>query len=280
MSQSLKSIAHALGGDAVGNRYVLCPGPGHSRRDRSLKVKFKSDGTFTVTSFAGDDWQTCKDFIRERLGIPNDWRREPVNDDAPVVELREREDDEPARIRTALQRWERAIPLTGTLAETYLASRGLSYQGDALRFRENDRTMVALMTDIVTNEPCGVHCTYLDRDGGKIERKMRGRAAGAVVKLSDDTDVEYGLGIGEGLETCLATGFAPIWACLSAGTMSAFPLLGGVECLTVFADNDASGAGLAAAKTCAERWHAAEREVFIHIPTITGVDYATQMEVA
>ncbi|WP_249156476.1 DUF7146 domain-containing protein [Bradyrhizobium japonicum] len=245
-----------------------------------MKVKFKSDGTFTVTSFAGDDWQTCKDFIRERLGIPNDWRREPVNDDAPVVELREREDDEPARIRTALQRWERAIPLTGTLAETYLASRGLSYQGDALRFRENDRTMVALMTDIVTNEPCGVHCTYLDRDGGKIERKMRGRAAGAVVKLSDDTDVEYGLGIGEGLETCLATGFAPIWACLSAGTMSAFPLLGGVECLTVFADNDASGAGLAAAKTCAERWHAAEREVFIHIPTITGVDYATQMEVA
>ncbi|MET4846325.1 putative DNA primase/helicase [Bradyrhizobium japonicum] len=280
MSQSLKSIAHALGGDAVGNRYVLCPGPGHSRRDRSLKVKFKSDGTFTVTSFAGDDWQTCKDFIRERLGIPNDWRREPVNDDAPVVELREREDDEPARIRTALQRWERAIPLTGTLAETYLASRGLSYQGDALRFRENDRTMVALMTDIVTNEPCGVHCTYLDRDGGKIERKIGGRAAGAVVKLSDDTDVEYGLGIGEGLETCLATGFAPIWACLSAGTMSAFPLLGGVECLTVFADNDASGAGLAAAKTCAERWHAAEREVFIHIPTITGVDYATQMEVA
>ncbi|MCS3929255.1 hypothetical protein M2175_004286 [Bradyrhizobium elkanii] len=245
-----------------------------------MKVKFKSDGTFTVTSFAGDDWQTCKDFIRERLGIPNDWRREPVNDDAPVVELREREDDEPARIRTALQRWERAIPLTGTLAETYLASRGLSYQGDALRFRENDRTMVALMTDIVTNEPCGVHCTYLDRDGGKIERKMRGRAAGAVVKLSDDTDVEYGLGIGEGLETCLATGFAPIWACLSAGTMSAFPLLGSVECLTVFADNDASGAGLAAAKTCAERWHAAEREVFIHIPTITGVDYATQMEVA
>ncbi len=94
----------------MGNRYVLCPGPGHSRRDRSLKVKFKSDGTFTVTSFAGDNWQACKDFIRDRLGIPNDWRREPVNDDAPVVELREREDDEPARIRTALQRWGTRCP--------------------------------------------------------------------------------------------------------------------------------------------------------------------------
>ncbi|MFK4537992.1 hypothetical protein ABIA00_006175 [Bradyrhizobium ottawaense] len=84
----------------------------------------------------------------------------------------------------------------GTLAETYLASRGLSYSGDAIRFRENDRTMVALMTDVVTNEPCGVHCTYLDRDGQKIERKMRGRALGAVVRLSADEDVHHGLGRG------------------------------------------------------------------------------------
>ena len=272
MSQSLKSVAHALGGDAVGNRYVLCPGPGHPRRDRSLKVKFKSDGTFTVTSFAGDDWQICKDFIRDRLGIPNDWRREPVNDGVPVVELREREDDEPARIRTALQRWERAIPLTGTLAETYLASRGLSYQGDALRFRENDRTMVALMTDIVTNEPCGVHCTYLDRDGGKIERKMRGRALGAVVRLSADGDVHYGLAIGEGIETCLAAGFTPIWVCLSAGTMERFPLLAAIEALTIYADHDATG--ICAANTCGKRWHSAGREVTIAAPHSVGADFA------
>ncbi|MBR0882709.1 putative DNA primase/helicase [Bradyrhizobium japonicum] len=278
MSQSLKSIAHALGGDAVGNRYVLCPGPGHSRRDRSLKVRFKSDGTFTVTSFAGDDWRTCKDFIRDKLGLPNDWHRQP--DREPVIHLREVRDDEPARIRGALQRWAHAAPITGTLAEKYLASRGLTYSGDAVRFRENDRTMVALMTDIVTNEPCGVHCTQLDRDGRKIERRMRGRAAGAVVRLSGDTDVQHGLGIGEGIETCLATGFTPIWACLSAGTMAAFPVLGGIECLTVFADNDPSGTGIEAAKTCAGRWHVADREAIIRIPVEVGVDYATRKEVA
>ncbi|MGX0962350.1 phage/plasmid primase-like uncharacterized protein [Bradyrhizobium japonicum] len=112
--------------------------------------------------------------------------------------------------------------------------------------------MVALMTDIVTNEPCGVHVTYLDGEGRKIARNMYGRAKNAVTRLSADEDVEYGLAIGEGVETCLATGFRPIWATLSAGTMAAFPVLSGIECLTVFADNDESGTGLGAAKACAE----------------------------
>lgn len=276
---SLRNIADTLGGDVISNRYILCPGPGHSRDDRSLKVKFRADGSFSVTSFAGDDWQQCKDYIRDRLGLPNDWQRHD-NTDAPGIHLRERDDDEPARIRTALQRWKNAIPIAGTLAEKYLASRELTYNGDAIRFRQNDRTMVALMTDIITAEPTGVHCTYLDRDGRKVERKMHGRAGGAVVRLSSDDSVHHGLAIGEGLETCLATGFTPVWACLSAGTMERFPVLTGIDCLTIFADNDASGTGLAAAKTCAERWHAADREVLIHVPARTGLDFASIKEAA
>jgi len=279
MNASLRNIADTLGGDVISNRYVLCPGPGHSSNDRSLKVKFKTDGTFSVTSFASDDWRECKDYVRQRLGLPSDWQRHD-NDDAPVIHLRERDDDEPARIRSALLRWKNAIPIAGTLAERYLASRGLTYSGDAIRYRANDRTMVALMTDIITSEPTGVHCTYLDRDGRKTGRKMRGRAGGAVVRLSGDTDVNHGLAIGEGIETCLATGFTPIWACLSAGTMAAFPVLAGIDCLTVFADNDASGTGIAAAKSCAERWHKARREAVIRIPVEVGVDYATKLEVA
>jgi hypothetical protein len=57
-------------------------------------------------------------------------------------------------------------------------------------------------------------------------------------------------------------------------------VLAGVECLTVFADNDASGTGIKAAKACAERWHAARREATIHIPTETGVDFANYAEAA
>jgi hypothetical protein len=274
---SLQSIAAALGGNASRNS-ILCPGPGHSRKDRSLKVTFKSDGSFSVTSFSGDDWRECKDFIREKLGLPSDWKREPANDNNTIIRLCERTDDEPARIRSALGRWEASIPIPGMLTAVYLASRGLQYSGDALRFRENDRTMVALMTDAVTNEPTGVHCTFLDREGHKIGRKMYGRAAGAVVRLSPDEDVHYGLGIGEGIETCLATGFTPIWACLSAGTMTAFPVLDGVECLTIFADHD--HAGMSAANACGRRWHDAGREVEIVAPSAIGADFADEVEAA
>lgn len=276
--QPIRNIAIALGGEVAGRDSVRVPGPGHSRKDRSLRIRFNADGTFVTFSEAGDDWKTCNDFVRERLGIPYEG---PRRESAPIIHLREQDDDDlPARIRSALKRWETSRPIVGTLAETYLASRGLAYAGDAVRYRANDRTMVALMTDAGTNEPCGVHVTYLDRDGHKIERKMYGRAKNAVVRLSPDEDVEYRLAIGEGLETCLATGFTPIWACLSAGTMRDFPVLPVVEHLAVYADNDESGTGLAAARECATRWHAAYREVTIHIPAETGVDFATQMEVA
>src|SRR5215467_9521388 len=66
----LRSIAHALGGD-VSKGQVLAPGPGHSAADRSLSVKpdpGAPDG-FIVHSFAGDDAITCKDYVREKMGL-------------------------------------------------------------------------------------------------------------------------------------------------------------------------------------------------------------------
>ena len=33
-----REIARALGGEVVGRNILLCPGPGHSPRDRSLQV--------------------------------------------------------------------------------------------------------------------------------------------------------------------------------------------------------------------------------------------------
>jgi hypothetical protein len=279
---NVRSIAATLGGKAFRDS-VLAPGPGHSRKDRSLHIRFKPDGTFTVNSYAGDDWRICKDYVRERLGLSSDWRRKPANDNTtPTINLRAPDEDTDLlyRVRSALRRWETAAPIAGTLAECYLASRGLSYSGDAIRYRANDRSMVALMTDAISNAPCGVHVTYLDPEGCKIGRKMYGRARGAVVRLSLDKDITLGLAIAEGIETALAAPFRPVWACLSAGTMAAFPVLAGVEYLTVFADNDASGTGIKAAKACAERWHGARRGATIHIPTETGIDFADFAEAA
>jgi hypothetical protein len=68
---SLRGIAYALGGEVVGHQ-VLCPGPGHGAKDRSLSIRFSATapGGFLVHSHAGDDWQACRDYVCERLGLP------------------------------------------------------------------------------------------------------------------------------------------------------------------------------------------------------------------
>jgi len=81
---------------------------------------------------------------------------------------------------------------------------------------------VALFRDIVTNEPCGIHRTFLDSAGRKLGRKMLGRAGGAAIKLDADEDVTLGLHIGEGIETGIAAqlaGFRPVWALGSANAI-------------------------------------------------------------
>lgn len=265
---SIKSIAVALGGEARGNR-ILCPGPDHSRHDRSLAVTFNADGSFVAHSFAGDDWQECRDHVKARLGIADE-RPVPVIHAAPdfsnLLDVQRRIDD-------ARRIWEQSIPIAGTLAETYLASRGLTYEGEALAFHAQSRAMVALMTDALTGEPCGVHRTFLDAEGRKIDKKMRGRARGAVVRLYDH-EIPFGLAVGEGIETTLAADFRPAWACLSANGLATLPVFPAVPSITIFADNDANGAGFKAANACGERWHSAGKEVTIAAPSTAGEDFA------
>ena len=71
---TLDEIARALGGEISAGQ-VCAPGPGHSARDRSLSVALsESDPAgYVVHSFAGDDPIMCKDYVREKLGLPQ-WR--------------------------------------------------------------------------------------------------------------------------------------------------------------------------------------------------------------
>jgi len=71
MHISPQQLAAALGGEVSGNE-VLAPGPNHSPRDRSLSIKLDADAPdgMVVYSFAGDDPLVCKDYIRERAGLP------------------------------------------------------------------------------------------------------------------------------------------------------------------------------------------------------------------
>lgn len=278
------AAARALGGDARGSS-IVCPGPGHSRRDRSMAVLLDPaapDG-FVVFSFAGDDPITCKDHVREALGLPA-WRPGSkvsaratvpapvaVSGDRSREELHGKRDDAAERISYALaSTWSPVQPLSGTLGERYLIdNRRLDISGielgRALGWHCGIKAVVALMTDPVSARPCGVHRTFLNPDSTKRERKMLGRQG--VVRLSPDEDVTTGLGICEGTEDGIAillSGWAPIWAATSAGAIAGFPVLAGVECLTIFADAD--DAGQAAAATCAARWREAGCEVDIRAP--------------
>ena len=182
----------------------------------------------------------------------------------------------------------------------YLASRSIdlarlpSNIGEALRFhsacpfRLDDGStarlpaMVALLRDIITNVSTGIHRTALKADGsGKADmpglgnpRKMLGRAKGAVVKLSPDAEITSGLGIAEGIETALSVlsaGWAPVWACGSAGTIADFPVLPGIASLTVFADADQIG--IKAAMACQTRWISDGRECRVIRPRTDGQDW-------
>jgi len=95
-----------------------------------------------------------------------------------------------------------------------------------------------------------------------------------VIRLWPDESVTRGLAISEGIETALAAahGSSPVWAAIDAGNLGAFPLLDGIESLTIIADHD--DAGLSAANNCARRWANAGREVRVATPRIAGMDAA------
>jgi hypothetical protein len=127
--------------------------------------------------------------------------------------------------------------------------------------------MMAAMRAISGDEIVGVHRTRLTPDGRKIDRRMLGSSAGAAIKLDADAHVTMGLMIGEGIETCLAgrqLGLRPTWALGSAGAIKAFPVLAGIEALTILAENDDANDKAVAA--CRERWLAAGCEVIIGKP--------------
>ena len=71
MTLTLHNIARALGGEVSGGQ-VRAPGPNHSPTDRSLSVLIddKAPDGLLVHSFSGDDPLTCKDYVRERIGLP------------------------------------------------------------------------------------------------------------------------------------------------------------------------------------------------------------------
>ena len=272
-----RSLTKALGGRWYG-RYGMACCPVHDDRKPSLSIR-DGERRLIVNCFAGCDWQDVKAEFR-RLGLPgggNEPRRCPKTAKATVPgailspKIDAADDDQERRIKTALSLWKASAPLPDTLGSRYFTERrglhigALGDLSHALRWHEGIGAVVALMTNAVTNEPTGIHRTFLNPDGTKRERKMLGRQG--VIRLSPDEEVTLGLGLTEGIEDGLAvllSGWAPVSCATSAGAIERFPVLSGIDCLTIHADYD--NAGINAAQICVDRWIAADRDAFISYP--------------
>jgi len=227
------------------------------------------------------------DIIRERTGISRFpdllaearahlGRPQPVVPDRPVQGKAKAPGGTPA---AAARLFAASVPVAGTLADTYLRSRGLT-QGSmmsALRFhpkcwhRDEGQTrsttrpaLIAAVTD-GAGLCQGVHRTWLAPDGqGKArvetQRRAMGHLLGNAVRLTPHDDF---LVVGEGIETMLSLVEAmpdlPAWAALSSGHLGAVLLPEGVQRLYIAIDRDPAG------RAAAERLSARATELRIAV---------------
>jgi hypothetical protein len=263
----------------------------------SVKIDPTAPDGFLIYSHAGDDWQTCRDFVRSRLGLPpwepgneQDRRIHPskVRDfDRAAVDhesqKRPRSEDDLARIERAQLLWDEAVDPRGTAVEQYLHARHLDLDddlaGSALRFHprtpwRNESTgktdripcLIAAFRSIDDGIITAIHRIRLDQPEAwpKTQRRMLGVVHRAAVMLDA---IGPKLAIGEGVETCMAArqlGIKPTWALGSVGAISFFPLLDGVKRLSILAEND--GASRNAVRLCISRWRKAWRKVNVVSP--------------
>jgi Toprim domain len=278
-------VARALGGRRVGVAWMArCPA--HDDREPSLSIRDSDDGKVLVRCHAGCDQAQ----VIEELRLRGLWYGKilPAHSYSPIKSCSAplAESESALNRRRARALWQESIPIVGTLAENYLAKRGINVSSNTdptvLRFHPSCPyggsqypCLLALMSDVQTNESRAILRTALTKTGEKIGRMALGGKSGAVIKLTADPDVTEGLAVGEGLETVLSAmrlGFSPAWALGDAGSLRRFPVLSGIECLTIIVDNDESGTGQRAALECSNRWTSAGREVFRIIPDRCGDD--------
>jgi hypothetical protein len=138
--------------------------------------------------------------------------------------------------------------------------------------------LIAIYRNVITDKVMAISRRPLMRDGRSLSKPISlGPARGCAIKLNADEEVNYGLHLAEGVTSALAAavlGMMPIWATGGTGNMRTFPVLGGVDSLTIIADNDESGAGQGAANEVFDRWKSAGREVWTVMPDAVGADIA------
>ena len=207
--------------------------------------------------------------------------------DPETLAKREAEQRKEADKRAAQARaiWSEALPIDGTLAETYLRARGITCSlPKTLRFHPNcwhratAKRYPAMVAAVQGNKLAAIHRTFLRPDGsGKADvetpKMMLGSTAGASVRLTEGREA---LVVCEGIETALSLSNgllrvpAAIWAALSTSGMRNLSLPPQAGQLTIAPDGDKAGreaASALAARADALGWRVAL------LPAPEGLDW-------
>ena len=265
--------------------------PGRSMFVRLTGPTSGSGAAGKWTDSATSEFGDLLDIIRERTGISRFpdllaearvhlGRPAPVLPDATSPRKSKALGGTPA---AAARLFAASVPLPGTLAGTYLRSRGITQGGasNALRFhpkcwhRDEGQTksiprpaLIAAVTDGV-GALQGAHRTWLAPDGQgkaavKIQRRAMGHLLGNAVRLSPRDDILF---VGEGIETMLSLSEAapglPVWAALSSSHLGAVLLPVGLRRLYIAIDRDTAG------QRAAERLTTRASEIGIAVQVLT-----------
>lgn len=218
--------------------------PGHEDSRPSLSIREGDNGHALMKCFRGCPYEAIATALDSRP-----WRRTP---DLPRSNLRALDDVK--RTEIARRIWRESKPATGTLAEAYLRSRGITMPvPPTLRFHSALKhpsgpvllpAMVAVVSDLNCNV-VAVHRTYLDGQGNKTNleppKAALGPIAGRAVHLAPVGEV---LALAEGIETALSVLQAtaiPIWATLGTANLSRVDLPDCVRELIICVDADPVG---------------------------------------
>jgi len=249
----------------AGEHRIECPSCGRGGRDKTAGLTIEPDGKGVLHCFRCSYVESH----RPERGVLRRVSSRPAQ--KPQAHKRERLSD-----------WGRAFwrdchPLSGVALQYLRARRCVIPPEDGhLRYHPAVKhpsgytgpALVALVTDVLTNEHLSLHRTWITPTGKADIDPPRMPLAGhslknGCIRLWPDDAVTYGLGIAEGIETALslAHAYRPVWSVIDAGHMTQFPVLAGVETLVIAQDQDP--AGMSAASICSRRWAEADREVLI-----------------
>ena len=220
--------------------------PAHDDHRPSLSIKETPEGKLLLYCFAGC---TFEKIIRAAALPINSFGDQDAY--RPKYDAGKAAFDLNQRISKARDIWRETVKLDGTLAQSYLASRGIECWGEDIRFHPNlyfsqTKSHSPAMVCAIRRDKqfVGVHRTFLDQAGNKLCKMMLGDCKGGAVHLGgtgDPLTVSEGIENGLCVKQMLSSNHGTFLAAMSATNLGCLKLPLEPQTLIIAADDDQTG---------------------------------------